>query len=342
MPPLCLTHLTRLTDDTGLLQHAYYGMPRRSEGYSSDDNARGLLLMARAAAGWPDNRPVDLATVYLSFLEHAQDARGHFRNFMSYDRRWSDTPSSDDCQGRCVWALAELMASPLPENLRTPARELFIRGLKQFETIYSPRATAFLLLAAESLRDAGRVGQADDLAHAAADRLLGMFRGVANDTWVWFEHCMTYGNARLPQALFAAHRLFEPPEYLEAARRSFDFLIRETVRDGILVPVGNDGWYPRGGTKAEFDQQPIEVMAMVEAALAAHRATGEARYRQVAALSGRWFSGGNCLGRPVADPEQGGCHDGLRPDGVNQNQGAESTLAFLISRQALSRSGLSS
>jgi len=340
MPPICLTHLMRLTDDTGLLQHAYYGMPRRSEGYSADDNARGLMLMARRFTAAPEDRLVDLATIYVSFLSDAQDARGHFRNFMNYDRRWSDTPSSEDCQGRCLWALAEVMASRLPENLRTPAGELLTRGLGQFEVIYAPRATAFFLLAVGALPDADRQEAAERLARAAAERLFAMFNAVANSDWVWFEHYMTYANARLPHAMFATARLFGRPDYLDAGRRALDFLIRETIRDSRLHPVGNRGWYPRGGAMAEFDQQPIEAMAMVEAALAAHRATGDRRYADAAALAGRWFTGGNCLGVDVADTKRGSCHDGLGPDGVNRNQGAESTLAFLISHQALEDSGL--
>jgi len=342
MPPICLTHLKRLTDDTGLIQHAYYGMPRRSEGYSADDNARGLMLMARRFTAAPDDQLVDLATIYLSFLSDAQNERGHFRNFMNYDRRWSDTPSSEDCQGRCLWALAEVMASGLPENLGTPAGELLIRGLGQFEVIYAPRATAFFLLAAESLPDAACREAVDRLALAAAERLFAMFNAVANSDWVWFEHYMTYANARLPHAMFAAARLFRRADFLDAGRRSLDFLIRQTARDGRLHPIGNRGWYPRGGTKAEFDQQPIEAMATVEAALAAHRATGDRRYADTAALAGRWFTGGNCLGVEVADAARGSCHDGLGPEGVNQNEGAESTLAYLISRQALEDSPLSS
>lgn len=336
-----LKHLRRLTDETGLLQHATYSVPRRSEGYSADDNARGLLLMSRLAAAGGEDVVVDLATVYLSFLQYAQTERGHFHNFMSYDRQWLDTPSSEDCQGRCLWALAELLSSPLPDHVRHSAEEMLTRGIGQFDTIYSPRATSSFLLAAEALAATGRLERMDTLAHEAADRLLGKFRGVADDTWVWFEHYLTYANARLPHAMFAAYHLFRQEEYLDAARRSLDFLIRETVHDGCLVPVGNNGWYPRGGTKAEFDQQPIEVVAMVEAALAAHRATGQAHYADVAALSGRWFTGGNCLGVAMADSQRGSCRDGLAPGGANQNEGAESTLAFLISQQALDKAGLS-
>lgn len=338
MPPTSLQHLKQLTDATGLLQHAHYGVPRRTEGYSADDNARGLILMARRYADAPDDDLLDLATVYLSFLDHAQDSRGHFRNFMDYDRQWSDLPASDDCHARCLWALGEVLDSPLPDHLRQPAHEMFDRGVGQFEMAAPPRSTAFFLMAAERVWNVRRDDQLQRLAHAAADRLLGWFHGVADDAWSWFEHYLTYANARLPHGLLAAYAVLRRPECLEAARKSLDFLIRETVADGVLEPVGNHGWYPRGGAKARFDQQPIEAMTMVEACLAAHRATGESPYADVARLAHDWFLGKNCHGLRLADPQRGSCHDGLKPDGTNANEGAESTLAFLISQQALDKS----
>ncbi len=343
MSSLSLQHLVRLTDETGLIQHAYYGIPRRGDGYSADDNARALILVAREFAAQPTDHLVDLATRYLAFLEHGQTADGIFRNIMHYDRRWADEPAGDDCQGRCLWALGELLNSPMPRPLHQAAQEMLERAMAAYQLSSWPRTLAFSLLAFEQM---ARLDDNDGrrwhhLTVKAADRLIECLETQSGEGWTWFEDTMTYANARLPHGLLAAGRTLDSKDHLEAAERSLEFLIRETVRDGMLIPVGTQGWYPRGGPKAEFDQQPIEAMAMVEAALAAFDITGRRQYADIAQTSGRWFLGDNILQLAVADPDRGSCHDGLHADRVNENEGAESTLAFLISHQALVKHGLS-
>jgi hypothetical protein len=342
MSSIVLTHLRRLTDDTGLIQHACYAVPRRDEGYSADDNARALILMAREAADAPgDERLVDLATVYLAYLEHAQDPQGAFRNFMTYDRRWAALPSSADCQGRCLWALAEAAASSLPECLRETAWQMLLTGVERPELTSHARTAAFYLLALEQAATVADDGRFNALAGAAADQLLDWFRMSSEGSWQWFEDTITYAAGRVPQAMLAAATMLNRDDLRDAALVALEFLIGETIGDDLFVPVGNQGWYPRGATKAEFDQQPIEAMAMVEVLLAAQRATGEPRYAHLAQVSGRWFTGSNVGHRPLADPERGSCYDGLEAEDVNRNQGAESTLAWLITQQALDTAGLS-
>lgn len=342
MSSIALTHLRRLSDDTGLLQHACYAVPRRHEGYSADDNARALILMAREAADAPDDpHLVDLASVYLTYLEHAQDARGVFRNFMTYDRRWAALPSSADCQGRCLWALAEASASSLPESLRETAWQMLLAGIEHPGLTSYPRTTAFYLLALEQAATVADDGHFNALAGVAADRLLEWFRLSGKGPWQWFEDVITYAAGRLPHGLLAATTILGRDDLRAAGLATLEFLIGETIVDDLFVPVGNRGWYPRGATKAAFDQQPIEAMAMVEVLLAALRATGESRYAHLAQVSGRWFTGNNIGSRPLADPERGSCYDGLAPEDVNCNQGAESTLAWLITQQALDSAGLS-
>ena len=342
MSSISLTHLCRLTDDSGLIQHAGYAVPRRDEGYSADDNARALILMAREAADAPgDERIVDLATVYLAYLEHAQDARGTFRNFMTYDRRWATLPSSADCQGRCLWSLAEASASSLPECLRETAWQMLLAAVDHPELTSYPRTAAFYLLALEQAATVADGGRFDALAGVAADQLLDWFRLSSEGSWQWFEDVITYAAGRLPHGLLAAATILGRDDLRDAGLAALEFLIGKTIVDDVFVPVGNRGWYPRGATKAEFDQQPIEAMAMVEVLLAALRATGELRYARLAQVSGRWFTGGNVGNRSLADPGRGSCYDGLTPEDVNRNQGAESTLAWLLTRQALDTAGLS-
>ncbi|NIA21777.1 MAG: glycosyltransferase [Anaerolineaceae bacterium] len=343
MPFCSLKHLIRLTDETGLIQHAYYGIPRRRDGYSADDNARALILVAREFAGRPTDQLLDLATRYLAFLQHGLTDQGIFRNIMNYDRRWADLPAGDDCQGRCLWALGEMLNSPLPRPLHMAAEEMLQRAMAAYRLSTWPRTLAFYLLAFEQLArlddNGGRRWR--NLAARAAERLAESLETHSDDGWTWFEDTMTYANARLPHALLAAGRTLDNADYLKAAERALEFLIRETVRDGMLVPVGTRGWYPRGGPKAEFDQQPIEAMAMVEAALAFLEVTGRRQYAEIARTCGRWFLGDNVARVALADPERGSCHDGLHADRVNENEGAESTLAFLISQQALAKHDLS-
>lgn len=341
MPKPNLTHLMRLTDDTGLLQHACYSVPRRSEGYASDDNARALVLVARLYADAPDKPLADLASRYLSFLEHAQDERGHFNNFMSYDRRWIDVEASMDCQGRCVWALAEVSRSPLPECLRETAWRMLWKSVEMPGLAACPRGTALYLMALEQAVAVDRHRRLLELARKAADRLIYWFEATADDSWQWFEDIVAYDAGRLPHGLLAAAATLDDPKALAVGRQALDFLARHTVRDGVLVPVGNNGWFRRGGAKADFDQQPIEVAATVEAALAAWRATGETAYADLARTANRWFLGDNCVGLPLADAARGSCCDGLQPRGVNRNEGAESTLSYLMAKQAMEKSGLS-
>jgi len=343
MPFCSLKHLIRLTDETGLIQHAYYGIPRRSDGYSADDNARALILVARKFAVQPTEQLLDLATRYLAFLRHGLTDEGIFRNIMNYDRRWADQSAGDDCQGRCLWALGEVLNSPLPRPLHMAAKEMVKRAMAVYRLSTWPRTLAFSLLAFEQL---ARLDDNDgrrwcDLAARAAERLAKSLETHCGQGWTWFEDTMTYANARLPHGLLAAGRMLDNADYLEAAERTLEFLISETIHDGMLVPVGTRGWYPRGGCKAKFDQQPIEALAMVEAALAFLEATGRRRYAEIARTCGRWFLGDNMAGVALADPERGSCHDGLHADRVNENEGAESTLAFLISHQALVKHGLS-
>lgn len=342
LPPLSLTHLRRLTDDTGLLQHARFSVPRRSEGYTSDDNARALMLTAWLSppGGTAAAEVVDLATTYLSYCEHAQTRHGWFRNFMDFDRRWAARPVSEDCQGRCLWAMAEVVASGLPEGLRRLAAELLDRGMVSAESARSQRPVAYHLLAGLRALATDPSPERRSVVETLAERLSGLFHSYADDAWPWFEHGLYYANARMPQAMFAAAEALGRADLLQVATRSMAFLARETIRDGVFEPVGSSGWYPRGQTRAGFDQQPIEAMAMVDAAIAAHRATGEPHYARLAGVAARWFTGANVHGLSLVDVARGSCRDGLNAEGLNLNEGAESTLAWLLARQAMARAGL--
>jgi hypothetical protein len=328
---LALDHLDRLTDSTGLIQHAIYNVPRRESGYTTDDNARALRLCTRLWGRQPDERMLRRVTGYLSFLEFARRPGGGFHNFLSYQRHWLDAEGSGDCQGQAVRALAEVLGSALPDDYRTLARELVDAVLPALADLRSIRAQAYIILAWGHLWAAG-VKDIDPLqavAWSAAQRLVESYDRARRPDWQWFESRMTYANAVLPHALFVAALRWPKETFLEVAEASFTFLDSVTTAENVFWPIGNSGWYLHGQDKACYDQQPVEAATMADAALAAYALLNEEKYLAAFRRTREWFHGENSVGRPVADVRRGACHDGLRASGVNRNQGAESTLAYL-------------
>jgi hypothetical protein len=328
---IALDHLDRMTDSTGLIQHAIYSIPRRESGYTTDDNARALRLCTRLWGMHPEERLLDRVTGYLSFLEYARCPDGGFHNFLSYQRYWLDVNGTGDCQGQAVRALAEVLGSSLPDDYRLLARELIEAVLPTLADLRSLRAQAYVILAWGHLWTAGvkDVEPLENIAWNAARRLLENYHRSLRPDWQWFESRMTYANAVLPHALFLAARRWPKEAFLEVAEASFAFLDRVTTAENVFWPIGNGGWYRHGEDKAPYDQQPIEAAMMADAALAAFGLRNEENYLAPFRRAYDWFHGQNGLRQPLADGRRGGCCDGLQPSGVNQNQGAESTLAYL-------------
>ena len=329
-PPLDLRHLRALTDETGVLQHALYSVPNYHEGYTTDDNARALLVgVLLETYGSPEAG--ELSSKYLAFLNYAFDPETRsFQNVLTYERRWLG--SSEDAHGRALWALGTVLGRSQDDNLRGLAGHLFELALPKTLYLSSPRAWAFTLL---GLRDylerfcGDRAAQR--LQRTLADKLVALYRAHSAPDWPWFEPVLSYCNAKLPHALIATGTSLGEPELTELGLSALEWLTRVQTNGDHVSLVGSNGFYPRGGVRATFDQQPIEAHAQVSACLEAYRATGNARYLAAANRAFEWFLGENDLGLPLYDPQTGGCYDGLHPDRVNRNQGAESSLAFLLS-----------
>jgi hypothetical protein len=328
---IALNHLDRMTDSTGLIQHAIYGVPRRESGYTTDDNARALRLCVRLWSQRPEERMLRRVTTYLSFLEFARGIGRGFHNFLGYDRRWLDAEGCGDCQGQAVRALAEVLGSDLPGGHRALARELIDAVLPTLADLRSLRAQAYVVLAYGHLWIAGveTIEPLESVAWSAARRLAECYARAVRPDWQWFESRMTYANAALPHALFIAAKRWPQEDFLNIAQASFAFLDRQTTAEGVFWPVGNEGWYPRGEEKASYDQQPVEAATMAEAAQAAFDLLGGEDHLATYRRAHAWFYGRNSLHRPLIDVPSGACCDGLQASGVNQNQGAESTLAYL-------------
>lgn len=340
-----LDHLKRLTDDTGIIQHGTGAIPNRKTGYTTDDNARALLVAVQAAR-MGDASGERLAETYLAFLVYAQGPDGWFHNFFSYDRRPLPEIPSDDCQGRVWWALAEAARYWGGHRHSVVASRLLGEGLTAASRLDSPRGWAGAVLACAAWLDgpgahreaAAPLGvdeKAEKALNEAAEKLAAHFQQESTRDWYWCEEVMTYDNAMLPFALLRAARHTGCPRLRETGTKALGFLNGVTFRHGYFTPIGNRGWYPRGGTPALYDQQALEATATVYACLEAYKLTGETEWKRQADLALLWFLGENSLGIPLYDPSTGGCFDGLGPDGVNTNQGAESTLAWLMAVQAL-------
>lgn len=334
LPEINLQHLRNLSDGTGLFQHAVYTVPDRSHGYCSDDNARALLVAVMHWQLLKDETILPLLHTYLGFLHHALDqASGRFRNFLAYERRWTEQVGSEDSHGRGLWALGYAVARPPSEAVLSLATHLFKTAVPAVTGFTSPRAWAYAILG--SLAYLKRFGGDTEVQSAVAqlaEKLLALYRAGAAEDWPWFEDIVSYDNARLPQALIWAGQYLRHEEIFNAGRRSLEWLITAQTgpEEGHLSLIGNQGWYRRGGAKACYDQQPLEAAALVDACRQAYAATGEERWRVVMNWSFNWFFGNNDGRQTLYDFVTGGCYDGLQPGGINRNQGGESTVCFLL------------
>ena len=326
-----LDHLDRMTDSTGLIQHAIYCAPRLDSGYTTDDNARALRLCAHLCSDKTSRSMLKRVTKYLGFLHFAQCADGGFHNFLSYQRDWLDEKGGDDCQGQAVRALAEVLGGALPDDHRRLAREMIVSLMPTLVNMRSPRALAYVVLAWEHLRraDVADAAALENTAWCAARRLVECFERCRSPEWLWFEPCMTYANAVLPHALFAASRHWPAEPYLAVAEVTFSFLDREATAEGVFWPIGNRGWHAPRQNKALHDQQPVEAATMADAALEAFRLSHNDKYLASFRRARDWFYGQNSLRKSLVNVQLGSCCDGLDASEINRNQGAESTLAYL-------------
>jgi glycosyltransferase involved in cell wall biosynthesis len=333
LPPLKLDHLRHMTDETGMLQHAVFTVPNYREGYTIDDNARALMvsaLLEEAGSGVA----FDLASRYLAFVWYAFNTEtGRFRNFMDYQRNWLEDSGSDDSHGRTLWSLGAVLGRSTSHALHNMAGWMFEQALPAILNTTSPRAWAFALIGThEYLRSFAGDRKANQIREELADRLLKMYQSNRTDEWRWFEDKLTYCNAALPHALIMSGKWIPNAAMMDAGFESLGWLAdlqRADSDGGHFVPIGSNGFYKKGEERVRFDQQPVEAQAMVSACLEAYKISGEKRWRKEARRAFEWFLGRNDLNIPIYDPTTGGCRDGLHPDRPNENQGAESTLAFL-------------
>ncbi|MFC1544953.1 glycosyltransferase family 4 protein [Gemmatimonadota bacterium] len=341
LPEIKLDHLKAFTDDTGMLQHANYTIPNRIHGYCTDDNARALLAAAMGEKYLPANSwGLDsLSGHYLGFLLYAfNEKTGRFRNFMTYSRLWMEEVGSEDAHGRALWCIGKAVALLDNPGQLAMSTNLFNQALKAAEHFVSPRAIAFTLVGIHGyLYKFAGDSEARRVRGLLADRIFDQFKNNATKSWPWLENTLNYANGKLPHALLLSGQWIQRSDMIDMGLRSLKWLLTIQTEDGHFVPIGSNGWYEKGGSRARFDQQPIEANAMIEACVEAFNITRDKTWIDNAVMCFNWFLGHNDLNLPLYDAKTGGCRDGLMADGINQNEGAESSLAWLLSLMTLQK-----
>lgn len=332
IPTFDLGHIRRLTDDTGIVQHAKYGIPNLKEGYCLDDNSRALIMALMAFEQYKSKEALDLLPIYLSYIQYMQKEDGNFRNFLSFNRNYLDEVGSEDSFGRTIWSLGYLINFAPNNSYKEFAVELFLKSVPHFSKLEHLRGVANTMIGVNHYlkanpHDETIVNELNQLAIP----LVNAYKNNRDGEWHWFEQILTYDNALLPLALLCHYEISGDKQSLDIALEALEFLTDKTLSFGFLNPVGNDGWLEKNKPMAQYDQQAIETMAMVLVYFKAYEVTKDEKYMHNLYQSYQWFLGENSLNLPLYDHETKGCADGLQNLGVNRNQGAESTLAYLIS-----------
>lgn len=332
LPPFSLDHIKRMTDDTGIIQHAKFGIPNLKEGYCLDDNARALLMVLMAYKQKKHPLALELSPVYLSYIHYMQRDDGWFRNFLSFSRNFLDEVGSEDSFGRAIWSLGYLLGNAPNDAYYQSGKEIFFDAAPNFEKLQSIRSIANTIIGVSYyLKSNPHDDEMTERLRKMSHKLMEEYRQNRTDDWHWFEALLAYDNAMLPLALLHAASILNDESITATALESMHFLADLTMKDGYLSVVGNEEWYLKNGTVSRFAQQPLDVLAMVLMFQQGFQLTKEKAYLDKLYISFMWFLGENDLRMSLYDFETKGCCDGLERSGVNRNQGAESTLAYLIS-----------
>ncbi len=331
VPVPSLEHLIKLTDDTGMYQHAKFTIPNREHGYCTDDNARGVIAMTRYYAQYPEPKALKLLDTYLSFIMYSQNSDGTVRNMMNFERTWFKKEAQSDAFGRVLWAFGTVMAQPPAPAYLSVIKDCFDRSVEHIQR-QLPKGMAYSILGmCDYLKQFPGASEIKRQLEMAADGLVTQYEESHYPDWQWFEEALTYDNAVLPHAMYVAGMTCDNKKYLTVAEKTCEFLLANIYHGKHFSFIGCNGWYERGGTRASFDQQPIDTAGTVMMLRAAYDATKNDNFLVLQRKAFEWFLGRNDLHIPLYDFRTKGCNDGLMRDGVNLNQGAESTLSFLLS-----------
>lgn len=330
-----INYFFTLTDDVGIFQHSVYGIPDPSKGYTTDDNARALILAVMIYERFKDEEYLYLIYKYLTFMLNAQNDNGTFSNLMNYSRSFMKEEASEDCFGRCFWALGRTIASPaIPMNIKRTCRHMLNKVLEQWPKLDSPRAKALTIVGLCYLaKTEGNVCLIDELSSS----LVKQYAEFKTGDWNWFEDSITYGNALLPWSLLKAYSILKRDVLADVAVESTAFLSKITLDKSFFKPVGCNGWYFKSKKPAEYDEQPLEACEMILLYLELYEVTKEKKYLDNAIKCFHWYTGLNSKGMSLIDMQTGACYDGLNENGLNYNQGSESIISYGIAFMEMSK-----
>ena len=329
-----------MTDDFGILQFARYSQPLPHSGYTLDDNARALMVASKLYLRYRNVKFLDLIKTYLRYIKFVQSEDGRFYNFVSKKKIIDDNSWSEDAQGRAISTLGFLTSiQVLPNELKAEAEQMLLKSLHFVSEIEAPRAIASVIVGLYYYNKENYSKDIVILIRKLADSLVELYKHHSSEDWKWFEQELTYSNSKIPEALFFAYIATQNETYFKIGIESFDFLNSKTFEKEVFVPIGQNGWYKKGGERAYFDQQPVDVSSMVQALVLAYRLTKNPDYERKALAAFHWFLGRNMLNQVVYNERTGGCFDGLDKNDANLNQGAESTLAYLNARLVVEELG---
>jgi hypothetical protein len=334
LPRINLHHYQVLTDNTGILQHAFFTVPNRDHGYCIDDNARALITSCMLYDSRKDDAVIKSIKIHLAFIYHAFNyEKGRFRNFMSYNRIWLEEMGSEDSHARALWGLGVAVNHAPNKPIRDMATRLFGDAITSIESFTSPRAWSFAIFGiSEYLEILGGDAGVRKIQESLAEKLYSLYKDTFKPDWPWFEEKLTYANASLSHGLIIAGQRISRLDMFEAGISSLEWLIEKQISpEGHISIIGNQNWYTKNGDKSKFDQQPIETMNLIIACSTVFKYTGDKKWIDNARKCFGWFLGQNDLGAQLYNYQTGGCKDGLHSLGTNANEGAESTLAWLIS-----------
>jgi glycosyltransferase involved in cell wall biosynthesis len=331
-PVIKLNHLIALTDDTGIMQHAKHSIPDRKNGYTLDDNARALIVATKHYNIFRSEKSLKLINVYLSFLHYVQKKDGKFHNFLDYNKKFLDEEGSEDSFGRSLWACGQVIQSSIHHNTKATAKFIFDNALESIGSVRSPRAKAFSIIGLHHYHRVYNNQDIVDKVKKLANSLIDSYKKNSSQEWKWFEPYLTYSNGKLSEALFLAYDMTKNEEYLTVAKESLDFLLKVLIVDGDLMLIGNEKWYRKDKERSFYDQQPVDASSMVQVCLSAYEVTKNKDHYLNAILAFNWFLGKNSVNIKVYDDSTGGCFDGLSKTHINLNQGAESTISYLLAR----------
>jgi len=335
LPKINTNHMFRLTDNFGIIQFSNQHFPDIKSGYTLDDNSRALIVSVMHYSNFKEFKSLQLLKIYLNYLKYVQHENGRFYNYVDKNRKINFNDWSEDAHGRAVWALGMMLKNKsIPEDFKRGGEKLLKKSIPVVMNLQSPRAIAFSLIGLCHAQESGLIDFKKQI-KKLADWLVSAYNANNYEKWHWFEPYLTYSNSKLPESLFLAYSIINDEKYCEVAEKSLIFLISKTFHNSTFIPIGQNGWYLKGQKRSYFDQQPIEAAYMVQTLLVAYEITRKTFFKKRSVDAFQWFLGKNSLSQVIYNESTGGCYDGLGKNTININQGAESTLSYLIARLSL-------